>query len=142
VSVGTTGVGSPALLLAPPVDVSTPEVSVPHRMKITAWLWLGHTSEFTNQKLSGGVIHLLLGVCHSNCFWICISSWHLQLHFEVSSLGVRVKLWVCSHRLTECSGELAPALKSSVLRLLDGDVSALTPSLDLRVGPTELCVLP
>lgn len=38
------------------------------------------------------------------------------------------------------SGGLGPALKSSVLGLLDGRVAALTTSLDLCLGPTELCV--
>lgn len=70
--VGTPRVSSPAFLLFPPVDISVPDVSVPHRMKITAWLWLGHISDFTNQKLPGGAVHLLLGVYHSTCFWICI----------------------------------------------------------------------
>ena len=66
--VGIPGISSPAFLLCPPVDISAPDVSVPHRMKITAWLWLGLTSDFTNQKLPGGAVHLLLGVYHLTCF--------------------------------------------------------------------------
>lgn len=56
------------------VEISAPHVSVPRRVKITAWLWLGHTSDFTTQKLSDRAIHLLLSVYHCACFRICISA--------------------------------------------------------------------
>ena len=69
--VGTSGISSPAFLLFPPVDISSPDLPVTHWM-ITACLWLGHTSDFVNQKLPSRAIQLLLGVYHLTCFWVCI----------------------------------------------------------------------
>lgn len=95
---------------------------MPHWVEITARLCPSRTSDFTDPKLPGRAVHLLLGVhCSTHCC-ICILAPPARL--EVSSLGVRRSLDLQSE--VESSGELGPALKSCVLWLLGGSTPVWT----------------